>query len=34
MILVSAIRFLHSAWVEARAMHREALKRFPFLRQD
>lgn len=34
MILLTAFRFIRSVWVEARAMQRDALKRFPHLRQD
>jgi hypothetical protein len=34
MILLTALRFIRSVWVEARAMQRDALKRFPHLRQD
>lgn len=32
MILITFLRVLHSAWVEARALQREALKRYPHLR--
>jgi len=34
MILLTALRFVRSIWVEARALQRESLKRFPHLRQD
>ena len=34
MILLSALRFIHTVWVEAREMQREALKRFPHLRSE
>ena len=34
MIILTAFRFIRSVWVEARAMQRDALKRFPHLRQD
>jgi hypothetical protein len=32
MILLTALRVVYSAWVEAREMQREALKRYPHLR--
>ncbi len=32
MILITAMRFLHQVWVEARALQRETLKRYPHLR--
>ena len=34
MIILAAFRFIRSVWLEARTMHREALRRFPHLRQD
>jgi hypothetical protein len=32
MILLTALRFIHTIWAEAREMQREAEKRFPHLR--
>ena len=32
MILLTALRFVRTIWVEAREMQREAEKRFPHLR--
>ncbi len=32
MILLTALRIIYSAWIDARAMEREALKRYPHLR--
>ena len=34
MIILTAFRFIRSVWVEARALQRETLKRFPHLRKD
>lgn len=34
MILVTAARFIHAVVVEARKRQRQALKRYPRLRQD
>jgi hypothetical protein len=32
MILLTALRFIHTVWSEAREMQREAERRFPHLR--
>jgi hypothetical protein len=32
MILLTAIRFVHTIWIEAREMQRGAYRRFPHLR--
>ncbi len=34
MILLTALRFVQTVWSEARAMQREAEKRFPHLRSE
>ena len=34
MILITAMRFVHQVWVEAQALQRETLKRYPHLRDD
>ncbi len=34
MILITIMRFVHSVWVEARALQRKTLMRYPHLRQD
>ncbi len=34
MILITAMRFVHQVWVEARALQRETLKRYPHLRDN
>ncbi len=34
MILLTALRFIHTIWVEAHEMKREAQKRFPHLRSE
>jgi hypothetical protein len=34
MILLTALRLIHSVWTEARALQRETLKRFPHLRDE
>ena len=34
MVLLTAFRFVRAVWLEARALQREARKRFPNLRQD
>ncbi len=34
MILLTAFRFLLAVWMEARSLQREAMKRFPQIRQD
>jgi hypothetical protein len=34
MILVTVLRFVHQVWVEARALRREILKRYPRVRDD
>ena len=34
MILLTAFRLLRSVWIEARALEREALKRYPHLGRE
>ena len=34
MILLTFLRIIHSSWVEAREMQREAMRRHPHLRGD
>ncbi len=34
MIIITALRLIHSVWTEARALQRETLRRYPHLRGD
>ena len=34
MIIITALRLMHAAWTEARALQRETLKRYPNQRGD